>query len=92
MRNCVFLAIWNKRDDGTPYAFSQPVSVYGLINPTGYFIKNLYTNQDYGFYQPKDVLKVKVDPSGIIFFKATPVVARTFSRKAEEDFVAENLV
>ena len=68
-------AIWNKRDDGTPYVFKQAINQYGLVSKTGYFLKNLYTNQDYGFFRPDDVLSVKVAPSGVIFFKATPVIA-----------------
>ncbi|OQV16461.1 Alpha-N-acetylgalactosaminidase [Hypsibius exemplaris] len=69
------VAIWNKRDDGTPYPFSNPISQYGLTSKSGYFLRDLYTNQDYGFFLPTDLLTVKVNPSGVIFFKATPVIA-----------------
>ncbi|OWA51840.1 Alpha-N-acetylgalactosaminidase [Hypsibius exemplaris] len=67
--------LWSRRDDGVPFAVSNPISAYGLTSKTGYFLRNLYTNQDYGFFRPTDVLTVRVNPSGVIFFKATPVIA-----------------
>lgn len=76
--------IWNKRDDGTPYPYAQPISSYGLTEKKGYFIRNLYTGQDYGLLRPNDVLPVKVVPSGVVMFKATPVVAIK-TRSVQED-------
>ncbi|GAU99193.1 hypothetical protein RvY_10229 [Ramazzottius varieornatus] len=78
------VVIWNKRDDGTPYPYAQPISSYGLTEKKGYFIRNLYTGQDYGLLQPNDVLPLKVVPSGVVMFKATPVVAIK-TRSVQED-------
>jgi len=65
------VAVWNKRTDGTPYAWSQPLSAYGLNNAEGYFVKDLFTNKDYGLFKPSDVVSFKVNPSGVVMLKAT---------------------
>ncbi|KHN82558.1 Alpha-N-acetylgalactosaminidase [Toxocara canis] len=47
------------------------LSKIGLTNPGGYLIEDLWTGQPKGLMKPSDVYSVKVNPTGVDFFKAT---------------------
>ena len=68
--------MWNKRDDGTPYPLQLKIRDYGLNSTSGYFVRNLFTQQDLGLFKPDDVLPLKVNPGGsAVMLKATLVAA-----------------
>ena len=72
----LFVVVWNRRVDGAPFYFPQKLGFYGLTHPNGYYVKELFTKQEYGLMKADDILSLYVEPSGgVVMFKATLAVA-----------------
>ncbi|XP_073994804.1 alpha-N-acetylgalactosaminidase-like isoform X2 [Rhodnius prolixus] len=68
------VAICSRRDDGFPYPFTLDLKRISLLHTKGYTIKDLYTNENLpGVFYPDSQLTVRINPSGVVFLKATIV-------------------
>lgn len=66
------VAVYSRRTDGMRVLFSIPLQRIGLNNPRGYVIQDLYGLEDWaGVYLPTSNLTVRVNPTGVVFVKAT---------------------
>lgn len=53
-----------------PKAFSIQLSDFGLQNPHGYNITEVFDSVPIGFYKPTSKISVRVNPTGVFFGKA----------------------
>nr|ATU82754.1 secreted Glycoside hydrolase-like protein [Pristhesancus plagipennis] len=66
------IAFCNMRNDGLPYRFTISLERIQLLHENGYKLKDLYTNEEMnGIYHPKSNLTIRINPSGVVFLKAT---------------------
>jgi len=69
-------AFVSRRDDGSPYALNITIDKIGCANPAGYQFYDLY-NSGNGtnsiLLKSKDALQLRINPTGVMFFKATSV-------------------
>ncbi|KAK7872542.1 hypothetical protein R5R35_013777 [Gryllus longicercus] len=64
------VAFTSNRDDGAPYTYSVNLNDIGLTNPAGYTFKDLYGDKEF-VLRANATLTVRVNPSGVVFYKAT---------------------
>ena len=67
------VAVINLADGGNFQRINEAASFYGLNDPRGYEVKDLFNNRSLGTFKPDDKLVVDVNPSGAILLKATLV-------------------
>jgi len=58
----------------------------GLINPTGYFVRELWTDAHYGLMGPDDLFVAHVNPTGVVMIRADIVESRMQQQKAVDDY------
>ncbi|XP_069680372.1 alpha-N-acetylgalactosaminidase-like [Periplaneta americana] len=67
------VAIVSHRTDGYPYPKTVTLKDIGLTNPNGYVFEDLYVPGEVEVLLPDSQLNVRVNPTGVVFFKATTV-------------------
>jgi len=66
------IAVYSKRTDGAPYRYKFPLSRIGLRYEYGYEILDLFEMKLWrGVYFPATVISVRVNPTSVVFLKAT---------------------
>uniref|UniRef100_A0A336M9C7 Alpha-galactosidase n=1 Tax=Culicoides sonorensis TaxID=179676 RepID=A0A336M9C7_CULSO len=74
------IAFVNRRTDGTPSDVAVTLRELGLVSQTGYRVKDLYEDVDYGILSPNTKIKVKVNPSGVVILRGD-VQPERFSKR-----------
>ncbi|XP_063698394.1 alpha-N-acetylgalactosaminidase-like [Culicoides brevitarsis] len=74
------IAFVNRRTDGTPSDVAVTLRELGLVAQTGYRVKDLYEDVDYGILSPNTKIKVKVNPSGVVILRGD-VQPERFSKR-----------
>ncbi|XP_076328415.1 alpha-N-acetylgalactosaminidase-like isoform X2 [Tachypleus tridentatus] len=59
------LLFLNRRTDGTPTPIKTEANELGLLNPSGYYVVDLFNGKDYGIVTLADYLSVIVNPTGV---------------------------
>ncbi|XP_031629996.1 alpha-N-acetylgalactosaminidase [Contarinia nasturtii] len=64
----------SKRDDGSPYATKVKLSDLGLTSAKGYKITDLFNEENVlnDVYNVNHNISIRINPSGVIFYKFTP--------------------
>ncbi|XP_014253593.1 alpha-N-acetylgalactosaminidase-like [Cimex lectularius] len=69
------IAIYSRRTDGSPYEFVTTLEKIGLKYAKGYTLEDLYDEVQYTpVYYPESTLTIRVNPSGVVFMKASLVL------------------
>ncbi|XP_025423362.1 alpha-N-acetylgalactosaminidase-like [Sipha flava] len=65
------IAFVSRRVDGAPYPYNITLKDFGMNNPNGYKVFNLYGNENTTScnFNPESSLKVRVNPSGVVFLR-----------------------
>ncbi|XP_067000153.2 alpha-N-acetylgalactosaminidase [Anabrus simplex] len=66
------VAFVSYRTDGTPRAVEITLQEIGLTNPTGYVLQDLFSGDTSTDTNPSQTLRVRVNPTGVVFYKAIP--------------------
>lgn len=67
------IAIYSRRADGMPFLFQVELRRLGLNDPEGYVLKDLYSDKTLdGLFFPSNNVTARVNPTGVVFLKATP--------------------
>ncbi|XP_033152668.1 alpha-N-acetylgalactosaminidase [Drosophila mauritiana] len=66
------VAFVSRRDDGAPYRIPFTVKEFGLTNPNGYNVQDLYdVSNKLGIFQSESQFITRVNPNGVTFYKFT---------------------
>lgn len=72
--NSYAIAWASKRDDGAPYAITTKLQDLGLTHKSGYSVTDLFDNvRQFEPLRPNSNITVRINPSGVIFYKFVPI-------------------
>lgn len=72
-RGSVAIAIVNMRQDGYPRFITLPATKLGLRDEAGYQVTEVFDGGAYGLLRPGQNISCRVNPTGIMLFKAVPL-------------------